>query len=561
MPALSLRPVLARRVPSTIQSRREDDMPRLQFLEGGRELFLHLLRPGRTVIGRSDRCDISLPSESVSRIHCLIERRTEGWYVQDKSRNGTIVNGVAVGSGPNDRYLLSHGDELAIGCYHARFGLAADDDRDGTTTTSPVMAAVHEELVEVSELGVAANRAELTFTRGPETNRVVVLTSSRTTIGGPGADVMMAPDLPRNALRVRVVRGRVMLEPGEASAYLAGMRVREITPVLLGEEVRVGDHAFTVNVSTVEEVSEAVTGFGEMVGETEIMRRLFGTLMRIAAHDDAVLLTGDSGTGKEVAARALHDGGPRHDQPFVALNCASIAEGLFESELFGHEKGAFTGADRRQDGAFQQAAGGTLFLDEIGEMRMDVQSKLLRALESGEIRRVGASSPEFPDVRIVAATNRSLQEMVSEGTFRGDLYFRLAVLTVHLPALKDRRADIPTLARALLARNHPDARITDDAISALLEYNWPGNVRELRNVLTRAVVMGGPVISASTLVFHPWAFEGDRPSGFPKPGSHPEKDEILAVLKRNGGNRTRTARELGMPRSTLLYKLARYGVG
>jgi two-component system response regulator AtoC len=291
------------------------------------------------------------------------------------------------------------------------------------------------------------------------------------------------------------------------------------------------------------------------------MRRLFGVLARMAGHDDPVLLTGESGTGKEVAARGIHDSGPRHDQPFVALNCGAIADSLFESELFGYEKGAFTGAAARQEGAFQQANGGTLFLDEIGELRLEVQSKLLRALESGEIRRIGATAPEYPDVRVIAATNRNLPEMVKAGTFRGDLYFRLAVLTVRLPPLRDHREDIRIIAKATLERAHPGARLTPEAITALEGYEWPGNVRELRNVLTRAFVMGGPVLQPANLEFHPWAFEGDSPvpTGTDS-GRDPQREQILAALTRHKGNRTRAAQDLAMPRSSLLYKMRKFGI-
>ncbi len=324
-----------------------------------------------------------------------------------------------------------------------------------------------------------------------------------------------------------------------------------------------------VDVRTVEETPEH-THFGESVGSSPAMRRLFGVLRRMAAHDAPVLLTGDSGTGKELSARALHDHGARHGGPFVALNCAAIAEQLFESELFGHEKGAFTGATNRAEGAFQRADGGTLFLDEIGELRLDAQAKMLRALESGEVRRVGGGTAEFPDVRIVAATNRNLQHEVSAGTFRADLYFRLAVLTVRLPSLRERREDIGLLARTLLARHHPGATLTPDAVAALEQYDWPGNIRELRNVLTRAYVLGGPTINASDLQFNPWAFDGapaaaafGPPTLAPSPSVHSPHDErevLAAALRAAGGNRTRAARELGMPRSSLLYKLGKHGI-
>jgi DNA-binding NtrC family response regulator len=367
--------------------------------------------------------------------------------------------------------------------------------------------------------------------------------------------------LPRDACHLRIARGRAMVEPGQAGVMLDEGRVRDITPIFEGEEVRVGDHGFTVG-TILDEAERSLESFGAMVGRSPKIRRVFAMLARIAAHEDPVLITGESGTGKELAARGLHDGGPRHASEFVTVNCAAIAENLFESELFGHEKGSFTGATSRQDGAFHNADRGTLFLDEVGELRLDLQAKLLRALESGEVRRVGGARAEFPDVRVVAATNRNLTAMVRAGTFREDLYFRLAVLTVHLPSLRHRHVDVAPIARVLISRTLPDARLAPDAEAALCAYDWPGNVRELRNVLRRAYVLHGPILRASSLVFHPWSFE-DEPTPArqsPTPQEHPERRLILEALEQTSGNRTQAAKRLGMPRSSLLYKIKRLGI-
>lgn len=535
-------------------------MAQLQFHEAGRPLFVHVLRPGRTVIGRSDSCDLALPSESVSRIHCVLDGRTDGWFVQDRSRHGTEVNNARI-----DVHALQEKDEIAIGTYRATFSLTEDARLRNPTATVPVASAIHEELLEGNEDVVAACRAEVRFVRGPHDGRAVILGQARTSVGGPGATIELDDKLPRGGVYLRVVRGRAMVEPGLVPAFLAGTRVRETIPVMSGEEVRIGDHGFVIEITMVEEKGRELDSFGEMVGRAPVMRRLFGALHRMGAHDAPVLVTGDSGTGKELAARGLHIGGPRCEGPFVALNCAAIAESLFESELFGHEKGAFTGATGRQDGAFQRADQGTLFLDEIGEMHLDLQAKLLRVLESGEVRRVGGSQPEFPDVRVVSATNRNLQDMVRQKKFRQDLYFRLAVLTARLPSLRERREDIPVIAQTLLTRHHPGARLTADALEALQEYDWPGNVRELRNVLTRAVVMSGTTISAGDLAFNPWSFEDDGATVKPRtpsraPADDPERQELEHALQEANGNRTHAARILGIPRSSLLYKLNKLGL-
>ncbi len=530
-------------------------MPHLQFHEAGRSLFLHLLKPGRTVIGRSDTCDVALPSESVSRVHCVFEKRADGWWVHDRSRHGTRVNGAPVGS-----RLLIEGDRVGLGVYEARFSSREDGSPQTATATRPVLPATHEELVEISDTAFVAGRAVVRVTRGPRQGQTVVLQHTRTSFGGPGATLVLGPDLPRDAGALRVVRGRAMVEPGEAAVLLGGARVREITPVFPGEELHVGDAAFTLELTNVEE-SPTLDSFGDLVGQAEPMRRLFGLLARVAAHDAPVLLTGESGTGKELAAKAVHEASPRLDRPYVALNCAAIPDALLESELFGHERGAFTGADQRQDGAFQRAAGGTLFLDEVGELTPEAQAALLRALESGEVRRVGGRAAEFPDVRVVAATHRNLPAMVQAGTFRQDLYFRLAVLTVRMPALRERPSDIPLLARALLERHHPGALLTDPARTALQRYAWPGNVRELRNVLTRAVVLCGPHIGPGDLTFNAWSFDEaapEPPTTAPPAGDDAERQALRDALRRAAGNRTHAANLLGIPRSSLLYKLKKH---
>jgi two-component system response regulator HydG len=337
------------------------------------------------------------------------------------------------------------------------------------------------------------------------------------------------------------------------------VRVRDIFPLHPGEEVRIGNTEFTV-AWDVREDAPLADKFGEMVGASDAMRRVFGVLRRVAAHHAPVLLIGESGTGKELAARGIHDASPRAGRPFVALNCGAITPALFESELFGHEKGSFTGANERREGAFQRADGGTLFLDEVGELPEEAQSKLLRALESGEVRRVGGAEPQFPDVRVVAATNRGLAEDARAGTFRSDLYFRLAVLAVRLPSLRERREDIPLLAETIAKRIDPELTLTPDAIEALKAYAWPGNAREMRNVLTRALVLYGRKVDAASLVFNP--LEREAPASAARVSSldEAERDVVVEALRRANGNRSQAARLLGIARSSLLYKLNRWGI-
>ncbi|MFZ5479670.1 MAG: sigma 54-interacting transcriptional regulator [Myxococcota bacterium] len=533
-------------------------MPRLVFYrhpfeEGDPPLFAYRLRPARTRIGRVDDCDVVLPDDEVSRSHCILDHRDGAWELIDRSSNGTFRNDERV-----TRAEIRHGDRLRIGPF-----VALVDLEDAAASAGPTETAQperrHEEILEVGEQ-LAVSEAHVAITEGPGEGRRYRLRGARASVGGFGSRVVLPdPALVRDHVFVRLVHGRAMIEPGAGAVFLGPMRLRDITPILPGEQVRAGNTEFGIEWLTREHAPEA-DAFGEMVGRSASMRKAFGMLRRMAAHHAPVLLIGESGTGKELAARAIHEASPRAGRPFVALNCGAITASLFESELFGHEKGAFTGADQKRDGAFQRANGGTLFLDEIGELPEEAQSKLLRALESGEVRRVGGSEPSFPDVRIVAATNRNLAEAVKTGGFRGDLYFRLAVLAVRLPALRERMEDLPVLADTIGRKIHPELHVSPDALEALRGYHWPGNARELRNVLTRAFVMEGPRVQASAIVFNP--LDGDGPAPPARNAiDEAERDVVMDALKRAGGNRTHAARMLGVARSTLLYKLQRWGEG
>jgi DNA-binding NtrC family response regulator len=303
-----------------------------------------------------------------------------------------------------------------------------------------------------------------------------------------------------------------------------------------------------------------------VVAESPAMRDALREARLIAPFDSRVLITGESGTGKEVVADLIHAWSPRAGKPIVRVNCAAIPEQLLESELFGHEKGAFTGASAPRAGRFEQANGGTLFLDEIGEMPPSIQAKLLRVTQDGTFQRLGADRETQTDVRIIAATNRDLEQDVAEGRFREDLFYRLNVIEIHLPPLRDRPADILPLA-VLFAREFADEhyRISPAVAAAFAVYAWPGNVRELRNAIERAVLMGrGGVILPEHLPRRINEAVGEKPAPTREPGEAQgrrlqdiEDLVILQTLRQHGYNRTETARALGISRRALLYKLRR----
>ncbi len=308
----------------------------------------------------------------------------------------------------------------------------------------------------------------------------------------PDTVVVIWSEQPTVAFTVRAMRAGALdvLKKSADSAEIRSVVERAISHGALAREVR-----------RLRGEVEKARGLGEVIGESALMRQLLQTVDRVAASDATVLIVGESGTGKELLARTIHRVGPRADGPFVAFDCSALAPSLLEAELFGHEKGAFTGAGRARRGLFREANGGTIFLDEIGDIDASVQNKLLRVLQEREIKPVGGDRPVAIDVRVVAATNKDLKALVARGQFREDLYWRLAVFPFQVPPLRERKEDIPQLAAHILAKRRGAAKsfagsevpyptqITAKALQRLMAYRWPGNIRELENVLSRAAIL------------------------------------------------------------------------
>ena len=298
-----------------------------------------------------------------------------------------------------------------------------------------------------------------------------------------------------------------------------------------------------------------------MIGESEAIQQVFRLIERAGPTDKAILIQGESGTGKELVARALHQHSTRADKPMVVINCAALPESLLESELFGHEKGSFTGAFAAKPGLFEMADGGTLFIDEIGELAGSLQAKLLRVLEDGSLRRIGSLKERRVDVRLLAATNRNMAEEVEEGRFREDLYYRINVMSLELPPLRDRDGDIRLLVNKFLGS---DWKIEPEALALIEKYHWPGNIRQLLNAIERAKIMSdGNLIRLRDLPRE--LFLAEAAEAFP---GEPQGDElaliqsahVLEVLRREGGNKARTARALGINRRSLYRLLEKYGI-
>lgn len=401
---------------------------------------------------------------------------------------------------------------------------------------------------------------------GPSRGARVAVSEGIARVGtARGNDLRLSdPTVSRVHCELRLRAGSIAIRDCGSTngTFVEGVRLRE-GEVKPGALVRVGASAFRIDEatgSTFLPLSER-TSFGECVGGSLEMRRVYAMLERAAPTTSTVLVEGETGTGKDVAARSLHAASPRGGGPFVPIDCGAIPVTLIESELFGHVRGAFSGAVGERRGVFEEASGGTVFLDEIGELPMQVQPKLLRAIEQRAIRRVGSNQERPVDVRIIAATNRSLAQCVNEGTFREDLYYRLAVIEVTIPPLRSRREDVATLARHFYARLGGTGTLSPEFLSMLAARSWPGNVRELRNFIERSVSLGlvddgvpHPHVPPPAQGIPADALERLVPLHAPLKDARQAWTEsfetvyVRGMLKRTGGNLTRAAELAGVNR-------------
>ena len=350
--------------------------------------------------------------------------------------------------------------------------------------------------------------------------------------------------------------------------------VRVNTALLRDPEDRViGGVEIFHDVTQIAELRKELKGrysFGRIIGQSERMKELFDLLPVVAQSKSTVLIEGESGTGKELVAHAIHENSPRKEGPFIKVNCAALSEGVLESELFGHVRGAFTGAVSSKPGRFEMASGGTLFLDEIGEISATMQVKLLRVLQEEEFERVGGTKTLKVDVRVIAATNRDLKKAIEDGSFRKDLYYRLRVVPMSLPPLRERREDIPLLVSAFLARYNAEfgkniEGVTQAALDVLLNHSYPGNIRELQNIMEHAVLLAaGRMLDVKDLPRDLWTPPGERPFldsmlTLPNPLKNIEDALIQKAMERTNGNMSEAARLLGIGRSTLWRRLREKG--
>ena len=535
-------------------------MPELAFFRHGEEL-LRVALADRTAIGRDPGCDVSLPDPALSRVHAVVERRGDRWHLLDRSGRGTRVAGADV-----PETILADGVEIALGAWRALFRAAAPAAAEPTRApglTQARGAATRAEGPPPARLRIRSGGRERTL---PVTSAGVIV-GKEPTCDAPLDD----PYVSARHLRIEAQGGAwAVVDLGSTNGtFISGARVAR-AELPMGVPVQLGDAEIVLEPREAEEPRRPDC-FEGMISGDPAMRQAFDLVERVAPSDAAVTILGETGTGKELVARALHARSGRRDAPFVPVNCSAIAESLIESELFGHEKGAFSGAERMRKGAFEEADRGTIFLDEVGELPLDLQPKLLRVLELGEVKRVGASRPITVNVRIVAATHRDLRAQVRAGKFREDLFYRLCVVPITVPPLRQRKGDVRALAEALLERASPRGvvlRWSPEALARLEAYDWPGNVRQLRNVVQRALLFRGEglVIPPAAVTFEDTratpADTGDDDTMYVRGLTleQIEREAIRLSLRRHRGKRAAVVKELQIAKSTVMKRIGQWGL-
>ncbi|WP_224249423.1 sigma 54-interacting transcriptional regulator [Hyalangium gracile] len=538
-------------------------MPELVFFRRGEEVLRFAVDKERVVLGRGERSDVVIPDPEVSRQQVALLYDGKSCRLEDLSGKGTRVAGKSV-----KQASLSDGVDITLGQWRAVFRERGGGDKEGPTAVSR-----RTDVQARDGLEAESQPAQLRVKQGA-TEMVHELTQDAFTIGKEASNTIVVQDrfISNRHLKVTSRDGlfHVVDLNSTNGTFLGSARIFEVE-VPLNTTLRVGE---TELILEPQSQGRQDSSFHGIIGNDPSVRHLIELIERVAPSSAAVTILGESGTGKELVAKALHVCSTRAERPFIPVNCAAISKELIESELFGHEKGAFTGAQTARKGAFEEAHGGTLFLDEIGELPLDLQAKLLRALESGEIKRVGASRPTHVDVRLVAATNRDLLATAREGKFREDLYYRLCVIPLMLPPLRNRKGDLALLAEHFVRTYAPRGQtvnLTQGAVEKLQAHLWPGNIRELRNVVHRALLLRkGPKIDTGDISFDQEYSRGpsaasslsfDFPAGLnlDQMMEHVQRQIVEASLRRHNNNKEKVAKELGLARSTLFKRLREWG--
>jgi DNA-binding NtrC family response regulator len=522
------------------------------------------------VVGRAAPSDVEIPDPGLSRQHARFGWDDSGLWVEDlKSTNGTKRNGDKV-----QRSKISPGDEIAIGPVMVSVHImsSVDDELRGFDGHDKFVAALADELTRARTF---QRPLALMMVRGAKTSANSPASANKHQHVSRWASRLRAHMRPVDRVGI-YGPSSVLVSLPEATPEMVQALSIELAPLVVTAAM------FPMDGGSVDElIAAAQSGRAKpapsegIIVKNAAMKEVMATVKRLAQSTIAVLIHGETGSGKEVIAQAIHDGGSRKKAPLRAINCAAIPQTLLESVLFGHEQGAFTGADKAQPGIFEQADGGTVFLDEIGELAQSAQAALLRVLETKKVMRVGGHKEIEVDVRVIAATHRDLEAMVDAGRFRQDLLYRLNTVTVRIPPLRERVDEIKPLAERFLKDAKGTVKTIDPkALEALEAYSWPGNVRELRNVIDRAIVLAeGKAITLEDLTEKvrggARAPSQNDESSVEDTGSSAdyrervrkfEMDLIIRALHRANGNQTEAAKALNLPLRTLVHKIQTYGI-
>ena len=520
-------------------------------------------------IGRAKANDIILNDPTVSRVHAVIKCDEGKLSILDSSTVGTFINNEKISSSS-----LSFNDRITIGPYSI-FARECDENKE----SSELRTTCHEKTLAVplpekqAEKSFLLQQASLKFVKGVEKNRTVQIEKEKLTFGKTDDNDLVLTDefVSRHHGEIYFRNGEFFIRDlgSKNGIFINGKRVKG-SVLAPGSRIDIGKISIDFILSQDKGMlsDEKVDRLGEIVGKSQKIQSLYTLCKKAASCDATVLINGETGTGKELIAKTIHSLSSRSGESFVTIDCGSIPKELIESELFGHEKGAFTGAQNQRKGAFERGNKGTVFLDEIGELPKEMQPKLLRILEEREFKRVGGDAHISTDFRVIAATNRELNLEVSKGNFREDLFFRLYVIPVSLPTLKERKSDIPLLVNHFLSINTSSSgntsqmSISDDALKKMADYSWPGNVRELRNVIDRAIVNSdGSTITADDIQFIPTMQNTTGPAPALSGSLEDiEKQTIINALKAQGGNKKATAKVLGIAYSTMCEKVKKYQI-
>lgn len=584
------------------------DKAYLIALSGPKSGHVFTLNDGTLTFGRHPNAEIHLNDTQVSRKHAQIITTGGVTKVVDlESTNGTFVNGDKL-SGEHE---LVDGDEIQLGASNFRFSIQnpVEGSRLSLKSHGYFEARSAEELdraarykrplsilmvgleTDEEEQGAKEDLLRRKYAKAVDYLRTMVRTMDILAHYGKYELELLLPETnKKEALRLaqritteKIIDRKVFLSVGIATfpedGQSADILIEKSRSALKEARLKKTDHIVQIR----DEVRRMTVSNKEVIVKSEKMAEIFELTDRVAKSTISVLVQGETGVGKEVVAEAIHTSSDRKDKPLVCVNCAALTETLLESELFGHEKGSFTGADHLKIGLFETAKGGTVFLDEIGEMPHKTQAKLLRVLQGKKIMRVGSNKELDVDVRIVAATNRKLEELVEKGLFREDLFYRLNAATIVVPPLRERKDEIPYLAESFIAQvckenGFPPRKIAPDAMDLLVRYHWPGNIRELKNTIERAVVISdGDTIYRDSLTSK-LTTDSDYAEPFPMTGGTTqtvsatavgdikdvvaayERDLITNALKRADWNQTKAADILQLPRRTLVSKIKKYGI-